>query len=106
MLASVAVFTLVVALGIAGLYAFTVVPFVLALGMAERRGFATGRWAALAVVGVLLAVVLAVVAHRADAPPLLQVLPLVLAFAAPIALYLLSGAEAVGGRAGRHERPL
>ena len=106
LLASLVVFPLLVALGLAVLYALTVVPVLLSLAMAERRGFSTGRWAGLALLGVLLGLGLAAVAVRADAPRVLQVVPLALAFAAPLGLWLLQGTEAVGGRAGRHESPV
>ena len=105
-LLSAVVFALVVAVAMAAVYAVTVVPFVLALTLAERRGFSTGRWGGLALLGVLLGLALAGAARLADAPRLVQVLPLLLGFAAPLALYLLDGSERVGGRAGRHETPL
>lgn len=105
-LVAAAAFTLAVAVGLAVLYAVTVLPFVLAASMAERRGFSTGRWGGLALAGVLAALVLAVLARHAGAPRALQVAPLALAFAAPAALLLIQGTERAGGRAGRHESPL
>lgn len=105
-LLAAAVFALVVAVGLAVLYAVAVLPFVLAATMAERRGFSTGRWGGLAAAGVVVALGLAFLARHGGASRLVQVLPLVLAFAAPAALFLMQGTERVGGRAGRHESPL
>lgn len=102
-LVSAAVFALVVAVAMALLYALTVVPFLLAMRMAERRGFSTGRWGGLAVLGVLLALAFAFVVRRSGAPTLVQPLPLLLVVAAPAALWLTAGTERL---AGRHESPL
>ena len=105
-LVSAAVFALVVALVLAVLYVLTVGPFLLALRMAEERGFSTGRWGGLAVVGVLLALAFAFLVRHAGAPRLVQPLPLLLVLAAPAALWLLEPGQPAGGRAGRHESPL
>ena len=101
-----AVFALVVAAGLAVLYALTVVPVVLALSMAERRDFPEGRWAAVAVLGVLVALALALGLRRADVGAVLQVVPLGAAFLGPALLWVLEPGQRIGGRAGRHEPPL
>ena len=98
-------FPLIVALALAVLSALTLVPFVVALQMAERRGFPTGRWGAVALVASLLGLGLALLFSRSDrVPALAALLPLVLTWAGPGALSLLSEDDAeVGGRAGAHE---
>ena len=98
-------FPLIVALGLALLAAVTLVPFVLALRMADSRSFPSLRWGAFALAGSLLGLLLALVVLRseriADAA---AVLPLVLTWAGPGALWLLTGEDAaIGGRAGAHE---
>ena len=104
LLAAVA-FPLIVALGLALLAAVTLAPFVVALQMADQRAFSTGRWGAVAVVASLLGLALALLFYRSDRlPDLAAVLPLLLTWAGPGLLWLLSGEEAVvGGRAGAHE---
>jgi hypothetical protein len=99
------VFPLIVAVLLAVLALVTLVPFVVALQMAESRGFSTARWGAVALATSLLALLGALLVLRSDtiAAPA-AVLPLVLAAAAPGVLWLLSGDETeIGGRAGRHE---
>jgi hypothetical protein len=99
------VFPLLVAVGLALLALVTLVPFVLALQMAESRGFSTARWGTVALAGSLLALVLALIFLRSDtiAAPA-AALPLVLAAAGPAALWLLTGDESgLGGRTGQHE---
>lgn len=88
------------ALAMAALYAVTVVPFLVVVGLAERRGLSTGRWAGPALVAVLLALGLAALAWRADLPRLLPVLLLGLGFAPALAL------RTDRRRAGRHESPV
>ena len=102
-LVSAVVFALVVAVGLAALYAVTVVPFLLAVGMAERRGLSTGRWGGLAVLGVLLGLGLALAVRAVDLPRVLQLLALLGVFSAP-ALLLVTGDGARS--AGRHESAL
>ena len=103
-LAAVA-FPLIVALALALLAALTLVPFVLALQMAEHRAFSTGRWGLVALAGSVVGLGLALVFHRSDrVPDLAALLPLVFTFAGPGILWLLTGEEvAVGGRSGAHE---
>jgi len=96
--------TLLVAVGLAVLYALTVVPFVWTLSLAEKRHFASGRWGVLAVVGIGLGLLGAYGIHRSGGQPLLlTLLPLLLTFLGPIGLWLTSGEERVGGRAGAHQ---
>ena len=99
-------FPLVVALGLALLAAVTLVPFVLALHMAEARSFSTQRWGAVSLVGSVVGLVLALLFYRSDRiAPLAALLPLTFTFAGPALLWLLTGEETrVGGRAGAHER--
>lgn len=104
LLAAVVV-ALLVAAGLAALYAVTVVPFLLAVGLAERRGQAPGRWAGLAVLAVLLALALAALLVRAGAPRTLAFLPLALAFV-PAGALRTGAADRLGAAAGRHARRL
>ena len=98
-------FPLLVALGLALLSLVTLVPFVLALQMADIRGFSSTRWGAVSLTGSLVALGLLLVFYRSDTiPTAAALLPLLLSFAGPAGLWLLTGEEAeVGGRAGRHE---
>ena len=98
------VVALLVALGLAVLYGLTVVPFVLAVELAERRGRSTGRWAGWALLAVLSALALALLAWRADAGAVAVALALAVAFL-PVGVLLARG-DRVGGPAGRHESPL
>ena len=104
LLAAVA-FPVILGLGLALLAGVTLVPFVLALQMADSRRFSTARWGALALVGSLLGLALAFVFYRSDSVPnAAALLPLLLTWAGPGGLWLLTGEEAaVGGRAGAHE---
>lgn len=102
-LAAVA-FTLAVAIGLAVLYALTVLPFVWTLSLAEKRHFAGGRWGVLAVAGIGLGLLGAYAIHRsAGASGPLALLPLPLTFLGPIGLWLTSGEERIGGRPGAHQ---
>ena len=99
-------FPLLVALALALLAAVTLVPFVVALRMADERAFSTTRWGAFALVASAIGLLLALHVLRSDrVTGLATLLPLVITWAGPGALWLLSGEEAgVGGRAGAHER--
>jgi predicted membrane protein len=99
-------FPLLVAVALALLAALTLVPFVVALRMADERAFSTTRWGAVALAGSLLGLLLALAFYRSDRiPSLATLLPLVLTWTGPAALWLLNGQEAAaGGRAGAHER--
>lgn len=98
-------FPLVVAVVLALLSAVTLVPFVLALQMAEQRAFSTARWGVVALVGSLVGLLLALVFFRSDRIPApAALLPLTFTWAGPGLLWLLTGDESrVGGRAGAHE---
>jgi len=101
LLAAAAAFAAVVALALACLAALTLVPFVLALRSAERRGFDPARWGALALAGSVLGVGVVLVALRSSLVLLLVAVPL--AFAGPLALPLLPADSKLGGRIGRHQ---
>jgi hypothetical protein len=101
LVAAVAV-TAVVAAGLALLAAVTLVPFVLALRMADRRGFPSARWGSLALAGAVLGLGVVLLALRSDASPLLAAVGLPMSFAAPLALSLLEPGQPLGGRTGRH----
>ena len=98
-------FPLIVAAALAVLAGFTLVPFVLALEMADRRRFSSTRWGAIAITGSLVGLALTLLFVRSDrVPSVIALLPLLLTWAGPSALWLLTGEEtAVGGRAGAHE---
>ena len=97
-------FTGIMALLLAVLVAVTVVPVYAAVQMAEVRRFSTTRWCAIASVAVVLGLGLAYELHKHDVTRLLVMLPVVLTWAAPAALWLLeAGQTRIGGRAGAHE---
>lgn len=98
-------FPLIVAVALAALAAVTLLPFVLALQMADVRAFSTARWGAISVVGSLVGLLLFLVVLRSDRVPTpVALLPLVFTWAGPGGLWLLTGEEArIGGRAGAHE---
>ena len=98
------VVALLVAAGLAVLYAVTVVPFLVTVDLAERRGCSTGRWAGLSLAAVLVAAGLALAGLLAGAPRPLLLLVLGLAFLPAGVLALRS--DTLGGRAGRHESPV
>jgi hypothetical protein len=106
LLLAAVVFPLLVAVGVALLAAVTVVPFVVALQMATTRRFSPTRWGALSLAASLLGLGLALAFWgSASIPTAAALLPLVFTWAAPGALWVLTGQEAlIGGRAGRHER--
>lgn len=104
LLAAVA-FPLVLAVGLGALAAVTLAPFVVALQMADERGFSTTRWGLVALVGAVLGLLLALVFYGSDriATPA-ALLPLTFTWAGPGLLWLLTGSETlVGGRSGAHE---
>lgn len=103
-LVSAVVVAALVAAGLALLYAVTVVPFVLAVDLAERRGFSTGRWAGAALAGVLVGGGLALVGLLVGTPPLLLLLPLAVGFLP--ALVVSRASQRLGGAAGKHESPV
>ncbi len=101
LLLALLVFTVLVALGLTLLAGLTIVPFVAALHLAEVRGLSSARVSAGAAGGVLLGFALAGAVLLLDAPRLLVVPALLLVWAVPLGLRLLS-APALAGRAGRH----
>ena len=103
-LVAAGVVALLVAAAMAVLYAVTVVPFLVTVGLAERRGCSTGRWAGLSLAAVLLAVGLALVGVLTDAPRPVLVGALAVGFVPAVVLALRS--QTLGGRAGRHESPV
>ena len=98
------VVALLVAAALGVLYAVTVVPFLVTVGLAERRGCSTGRWAGLSLAAVLVAVALALAGVLAGAPRPLLVSALAVGFLPALVLVLRT--DALGGRAGRHESPV
>ncbi len=105
LLLAAVVFPLILAIGLAGLAAVTLAPFVVALQMADARSFSTARWGAVALVGSVLGLLLALAFYRSDRiPAVAALLPLTFTWAGPGLLWLLTGKETlVGGRAGAHE---
>lgn len=104
LLAATAVLLLIVAvLALAGL-GLTVVPYVVALDLAQGRRFSTARSGALALGGVLVGLGGAFLLYRSDLPTVLVALPLAMTWAVPGVLWLLDERQALlGGRAGAHE---
>jgi hypothetical protein len=102
LLLALLVFTVLVAGGLAVLAGLTVVPFVVALRLAEARALSPGRVGTAAAAGVLLGLALAGSALLLGATPLLVLPAVALVWAVPLALRVL-GAPAIAGRAGRHE---
>ena len=83
----------------------TLVPFVLSLRMAERRGLAQARWgAAVLMTSVLGTLVLALALRRGGASAMAgAVVGALLSYAVPLLLRVADVGPLVGGRAGRHE---
>ena len=100
-LVAAVVVALLVAAGLAVLYAVTVVPFLVTVDLAERRGCSTGRWAGLSLAAVLVALALALAGLLVGAPRALLLVALAVGFVPAVVLALRS--ETLGGRAGRHE---
>lgn len=90
------------AVGLMALAGLTVVPFVLALRLAQARGLSPGRTGALAACGVLLGLALAGAALLLDVPVVLVLPALALAYAVPLLLRLIERPPLVG-TAGQHE---
>lgn len=107
LLLAVGAAVLLVAAGLALLSALTLAPFVVGLSMADARRFSTARWGAVTLLGVGLALLLALVLVRGDRVPTpVSLLPLLLTWGGPAALWLLTERDtALGGRAGRHQAP-
>jgi hypothetical protein len=104
LLVATVTFTVLVAVVLALLVLVTVAPVFLTLQMADNRRFSTGRWFGFSAATVLIGLAFAYRLHDTDLPRVVQVLPLVLTWAGPAALWLLEeGQTRVGGRAGQHE---
>lgn len=104
LLAAATAFTAVIAVVAVVVTGLTVVPFVVSMSMAERRGFVATRWGTVALAGVGAGVVLAYALSKTGLPRPVALLPLVLCWLGPAALWLLDGSEdLIGGRPGRHE---
>ena len=102
LLLSLAFVLLLVALGAVLLLLLTVAPFVLAVDMAERRGFSAGRWGLLSLLAIGAALALGLLLRDGSLPLLLPLV--VLAWAGPAVLSLMHpGQQGVGGRQGLHE---
>jgi hypothetical protein len=105
LLAATAVLLLIVVLVVLAGLVLTVVPFVLAADLAEQRGRSTARAGLLAVAGIGLGLLGALLVRRTDLPGSLAVLPLLLCFAGPASQVVGgAGGDRVRGRAGSHER--
>jgi len=105
LLLAVVMTALLVALALALLSAVTLAPFVVGLQMAEARRFSTARGGALTLAGVGVSLLLVLTLVRGDRVPTpVALLPLLLAWGGPAALWLLAEQDTgLGGRAGRHE---
>lgn len=102
-LLAAAVFTLAVAVGLLVLVAVTVVPFVLALQVADRRGLAVARWGTLTLGAVLLALAGAFLVRRSSLPTVVKLGPLAFGYVGPALAALISPGSTLAGRPGRHQ---
>jgi hypothetical protein len=93
-----------VTLGVGGLLAVTVAPFLVALGHADRQGASATRVGAVAMAGSAAGLALAWVGLRADAVPAAAAVPLLLTWLVPVAVARAPRRARWLGRAGRHER--
>jgi hypothetical protein len=104
LLVATVTFTAIVAVSLAVLVAVSVLPLFVTLQMADSRRFSTFRWGAASSIAVLGGLGGAYLLHEHDVARLLTVLPMVLTWAGPAALWLLEeGQTRLGGRAGLHE---
>lgn len=82
-----------------------VLPFVIGIDAAERRGFSTERWGAVCLLGVVLGVLVGLWVLRGDHLALLLLPAALLCWAGPAVLSLLdSSQQRVGGTRGQHLR--
>ena len=96
-------FSVLVALGAAFLAALTALPWLVALRMAERRGFSTGRWGTASLV-VSASVLLGAYGLARLLPTGVAVAALGACWTVPGALWLLeAGQGRLGGRPGAHQ---
>ena len=94
-------FTAIMALGLSSLAGLTVVPFVSALHLADRRGLSAARVGTSAAAGILLGLALAGTVLLLGAPVPFVLVAVITVWAVPVGLRLL-GAPSIAGRAGRH----
>lgn len=92
----------ILAVGLTALAGLTVVPFLLALRLAETRQLSPGRVGAFAAGGILLGLALSGAALVLDVPVWLVLPALALTYVVPLLLRLL-GRPSLAGTAGRHE---
>ena len=105
LLAAAAVMLVLVAVVALALIGVSVVPFVLATDLAEKKRFSTSRAGGAALAGVLVGLAGALLLTLTDLPSVLLVLPLLLCWAVPLVLWLLpEGEGALVGRQGHHEQ--
>ena len=104
MLGTLVVVLLLVAAACAVGVGLVVVPFVLGVDMAERRGFSTTRWGAVSVSGIALALLAGLETVRLGLPAALLLPAAALAGTGPGVLALLGPTQTgVGGRQGEHQ---
>ncbi len=84
--------------------ALTVAPFVAAVELAERRGYAAVRSGVVAAAGPAVGLLVMYAVHRADLSAVLYLPAVLLCWSVPGALLLLAPGLAIGGRQGVHER--
>lgn len=103
-LLSTGVALLLACAGLAALGLLTLAPFVVAVGLAERRGYGSVRWGAASVLCSLVGLGCVAVALRAGLGLGAAALAAAATWAAPVALLLLGGARGrLAGERGRHE---
>jgi hypothetical protein len=105
MLLTLLVLCAIVALVCLAVIALGVLPFVLAVDAAERRGFSPTRWGAGALAGIVLALGLALWTLHGDHSKVLLVPAVLLSWGGVGVLCLLSTDQTrIGGTQGAHER--
>ena len=104
MLETLAVLSLIViAIGMAGTL-LVVVPFVVGVDMAERRGFSTQRWGGICVLGSVLMVLGGYLVLTHDLSKVLLLPTAAVGWSGPGLLALLDSSQRlVGGSQGAHE---
>ena len=103
LLATIA-FTAVFAIGLAGLFVVTALPFAWTLQLAERRRLPSGRWGMYAAAGIGFGLLAAAAIYRAEGPPdVYAVIALPLTYAGPLAAYLTDERKDRSARVGRHQ---
>lgn len=103
LLAAIA-FTAVFAIGLAGLFAVTALPFAWTLQLAEHRRLPSGRWGLYAAGGIVLGLLVVAAIYGAEGPPnVLAVLGLPLTYAGPLAAYLTDERKDRTSKVGQHQ---